>query len=97
MARPSFENFKKKAFKKPKVKAEYDALAPIFETKRQLIALRKKAGKTQAQMAELLNTKKAAISRLESLNATSSPTLSTLEDYASALGYSVKVKFERHI
>ena len=97
MSRPTIESFKKKALKDPKVKAEYDALSPIYETKRKMIALRKKAGVTQEEMAALLNTKKTAISRLDSINATSSPTLSTLEDYASALGYSVKVKFERHI
>jgi hypothetical protein len=42
MARRSFESFRKKALKKPGVKAEYDALAPAFEMKRQMIALRKR-------------------------------------------------------
>ena len=34
------------------LKAEYDALSPAFEMKRQMIALRKKAGLTQEEMAE---------------------------------------------
>jgi DNA-binding XRE family transcriptional regulator len=95
MARKTFEQFRRKALKKPGVKAEYDALAPAFEMKRQMIALRKKAGLTQEQMADLLGTKKSNISRLESVSSDVSPRLSTLEDYARALGYQVKVAFER--
>jgi DNA-binding XRE family transcriptional regulator len=94
MTRPNFEQFRKKALKKPDVKAEYEALAPAFEMKRQMIALRKAAGLTQEQMADLLGTKKSNISRLESVSSDISPRLSTLEDYARALGYKVKVKFE---
>jgi len=66
--RPTIEGFRKKALQDPDVRAEYDALAAAFEMKRQMIALRKKAGLTQEQMAELLGTKKSNISRLESLN-----------------------------
>ena len=63
--------------------------------KRQMIALRKQAGMTQEQMADLLGTRKSNISRLESLNALNSPRLATIEDYARVLGYSIKVEFER--
>lgn len=94
MTRRSFEKFRKKALKKPGVKAEYDALAPAFEMKRKMIALRKAAGLTQEQMADLLGTKKSNISRLESVSSEVSPRLSTLEDYARALGYRLKVGFE---
>lgn len=92
--RPKFEHFKKEALKDVQVKAEYDALSVAFEMKRQMIAMRKQAGVTQEQMAEILGTKKSSISRLESLNAQSSPSLSTIEDYARVLGYSVKVEFQ---
>ena len=92
--RPTIEDFRKKALQHPEVEAEYDALAAAFEMKRQMIALRKKAGLTQEQMAELLGTKKSNISRLESVNSQNSPRLATVEDYARVLGYSVKVKFE---
>jgi len=94
MTRRSFEQFRKKALKKPGVRAEYDALAPAFEMKRQMIALRRAAGLTQEQMADLLGTKKSNISRLESVSSEVSPRLSTVEDYARALGYKVKVEFE---
>ena len=62
--------------------------------KRRMIALRKAAGLTQAQMAELLGTKKSNISRLESVSSDISPRLATVEEYARVLGYSIKVEFE---
>jgi Predicted transcriptional regulator with C-terminal CBS domains len=92
--RPTFKTFKEKALTSPDVKAEYDSLSVAFELKRQMISMRKQAGVTQEQMAEMLGTKKSNISRLESLSATHSPKLSTVEDYAKALGYAVKVEFE---
>ena len=95
--RPTIEGFRKKALQNPEVKAEYDALAAAFEMKRQMIALRKKAGLTQEQMAELLGTKKSNISRLESVTCENSPRLATVEDFARVLGYSVKVEFEPRV
>jgi transcriptional regulator with XRE-family HTH domain len=88
------KTFRKKALAKPRVKAEYDAFSPAFEMKRQMIALRKKAGLTQEEMADRLGTKKSNISRLESVTSDVSPRLATVEQYARALGYGVKVKFE---
>ncbi|MFK7955742.1 MAG: helix-turn-helix domain-containing protein [Lysobacterales bacterium] len=92
--RPKLGEFKKKALKNPKVRAEYEALSSAFLMKRQMIALRHKAGLTQEQMADLLGTKKSNISRLESVSAVNSPSLATVEKYAQALGYSIKVEFE---
>lgn len=92
--RPDFKTFRKRALKDPAVKAEYEALSVAFDMKRQMISLRKKAGMTQEQMAELLGTRKSNISRLESLNSEISPRLATVEDYARVLGYSIKVEFE---
>jgi len=92
--RPTFEKFRDKALANPQVRAEYDALSTAFEMKRRMIAMRKAAGVTQEQMAEMLGTRKSNISRLESLNASSSPRLVTIEQYARVLGFSVKVEFE---
>ena len=92
--RTTFTKFKKKALLKPKVKAEYDALEAAYEMKREMIALRKSAGYTQEQMAELLGTRKSNISRLESVTSGISPRLVTIEDYARVLGYQVRVEFE---
>ena len=92
--RPTIVEFRKKALKNSDVKAEYDALSSAYEMKRQMIAIRKKAGLTQEQMAELLGTKKSNISRLESVSSDISPRLATVEGYARVLGYSIKVEFE---
>ena len=92
--RPTLDKVRAKALKDPKVKAEYDALSTAFEMKREMIALRKRAGLTQEQMAEKLGTKRSNISRLESLNSSVSPRLATIEDYARVLGYSIRVGFE---
>ncbi len=92
--RPTIDQFRKKALKNPEVKSEYDALSSAYEMKRQMIAMRKKAGLTQEQMAELLGTKKSNISRLESVSSENSPRLATIEDYARVLGYAIKVEFE---
>ena len=92
--RPSMDDFRKKALSQPEVKAEYDALSYLYQMKRKMIALRKEAGLTQEQMAERLGTKKSNISRLESIHSGISPSLSTIEQYAHALGYSLKVDFE---
>lgn len=92
--RPDLKQLREKALQRPDVKEAYDALSHVYEMKRTMIAMRKKAGLTQEQMAKLLGTKKSNISRLESIGSEISPRLSTLEQYASVLGYSVKVEFE---
>lgn len=93
MTRPSFKEFKKKALKDASVKSEYDALTPAYALRKKLIALRKEAGLTQEQIAEALHTQKSNISRLENASSTSSPKLSTIEQYAHAAGYEVKIDF----
>mgnify|MGYP006310554631 CR=1 FL=1 len=93
MERVDFSDFKKEALKDSEVREEYEKLKPIYELRRQLIALRKNAGLTQEEVAEKLHTKKSNISRLESTNSKSSPRLSTIEKYAHAMGYEVKIDF----
>ena len=95
MARPTLKAFKKVALKKPAVKAAYLALAPAYEFRSKLIALRQQAGLTQQQLAEKLHTKKSNISRLESANSTISPKLSTVAEYAAAVGYRMEIDFVR--
>ncbi|WP_062266408.1 helix-turn-helix domain-containing protein [Endozoicomonas arenosclerae] len=93
MTRPTFSDFKQKALKDAKVRAEYEELELAYELRKQLIALRKEAGLTQEEMAEILHTQKSNISRLENVNSKTSPKLSTIEDYAKAIGYKVKISF----
>lgn len=93
--RPSFENFKEKALQKEEVKAEYDALKPIFELKKQMIKARIDAKLTQEDVANMLHTKKSNISRLESPNAKHLPNLGTLMEYAKAVGFGLEIGFRR--
>ena len=93
MARPTFKSFKTEALKKKGVKEAYAELAPAYEVRKKLIALRHKAGYTQEQIAEKLHTSKSNISRLESVNSDISPRLSTITDYAEAMGYRLKIDF----
>ena len=92
--RPTLKDFRRKALRDAKVRAEYDALSAAFDMKRRMIALRKDAGLTQEQMAALLGTRRSNISRLESINSDISPRLATIEEYARVLGYSIRVEFE---
>ncbi len=92
--RPTLEGFKGEALNNPDVKAAYEKAAPAFAIKRNMIAMRAAAGKTQEQMAELLGTKKSNISRLESVGSSVSPRLAIVEEYARVLGYRMKVEFE---
>ena len=93
MTRPTFDEFRQKALANSEVRKEYDALSPVYKLRKQLIALRIKAGMTQEELAGKLNTKKSNISRLENANSSSSPRLSTIEQYADAVGYKVEINF----
>ena len=92
--RPKLKDFKDEALKNPEVAAAYNEAAPAYALKRDMIAMRKARGFTQEDMANLLGTRKSNISRLESVNTDSSPRLATVESYARALGYRVKISFE---
>lgn len=91
--RPSLKDFKKKALANPEVEKEYMDLAPAYALRKQLIEIRKNAGLTQEELAEILHTKKSNISRLENVNSKISPTLSTIEEYAKAVGYKLQLQF----
>lgn len=99
MTRPTFTEFKKKALQNPEIRKEYDALRTTYELRKNLIELRQKAGLTQEQLAQVLHTQKSNISRLENANSTNSPKLSTIEQYAHAVGYDIKIEFvpKKHI
>jgi len=93
MPRPTLKSFKQKALKRPGVKKNYDELTPAYELRRKLVSLRHHSGLTQEDVAEKLHTQKSNISRLESVNSIISPKLSTISDYAEAVGYDVKIEF----
>ena len=61
----------------------------------QMLAARKAAGMSQADVAEKMGTKAAAISRLESALASGkhSPSIDTLRRYAEATGKTLDIRF----
>ena len=93
MNRPSLKELRKEALLRPVVKAEYERLTPAYVLRKKLIGLRIAAGFTQEQMATALKTQKSNISRLENVDSKVSPTLSTIERYARAVGYRLEIDF----
>lgn len=82
--------------KDPAFRAEYDALADEFGLFDELLNARLAAKLTQAEVAERMQTKVPAISRLESAGGrqSHSPSLTTLRKYAEAVGCRLVVKLE---
>tara|TARA_Y100001951_G_scaffold79682_1_gene67520 strand:+ start:2338 stop:2649 length:312 start_codon:yes stop_codon:yes gene_type:complete len=78
----------------PEVRAEYERLnQEEFALLDEMLAARRAAGLTQAQVAERMGTKAPAITRLENALASGkhSPSLDTLRKYAAAVGKRVEV------
>ena len=77
----------------PKVKKEYDHLAPRYAVISEVIAARLKKGLTQKDVAEKLGTKQSAIARLEGGNI--NPSLEFLQKIAQAMGYSLNIHLSK--
>ena len=75
------------------VRAEYEALAPEYETARELIAARTSAGMTQGEVAARMGTTQSVVARLES--GRRAPSLRTVQRYAEAVGARAVVRIER--
>ena len=92
----NWKEHKKKLFKDPEFRKEYEALEPEYKLASALIRLRLAKGLTQEQLAKFLNTKQESIARLESGG--SLPSLSTVKRVAEALDADVEiiVKPKRH-
>ena len=86
------KKLKEKALSDPTVKREYDTLEPEFSLLRSLLKARKRAGLTQAEVAERMGTKTPSIARLESSNSKHSPSINTLRKYAEAVGCRLEIK-----
>lgn len=86
----SLQKLKQRASDNPEVKAEYDQLEAEFNFIDQLLSMRTKAGLTQEQVAQRMQTQKSNISRLEKGN--SNPSWSTLVKYAHACGFELSIK-----
>jgi DNA-binding XRE family transcriptional regulator len=82
--------------KEPGFKAEYNALEEEYQLLREMLTARKRAGLTQADVAEKMGTQAPAIARLETSFSRSkhSPSLSTLRKYAEAVGCRLEIHFK---
>jgi len=85
-----FATLKTRLLANPKVKAEYDALAPEFEIAAELLRARLRARLSQAQLARRMRTSQSTIARLES--GLTLPSTKTLLRYAEATGSRVRVR-----
>jgi DNA-binding XRE family transcriptional regulator len=85
-----FEKLKARLLANPKVKAEYEALAPEFEIAGELLRARRRAGLSQAQLAARMGTSQSTIARLES--GQTLPSTKTLLRYAEATGSRFRVR-----
>ena len=78
--------------KRPKYKAEYNALEAEFDLASALIAARSRAGLTQGEVAERMKTSQSFVARLEGGNV--APTWKSLQRYARATGAHLKIELE---
>ncbi|KUZ71549.1 XRE family transcriptional regulator [Burkholderia ubonensis] len=83
---------KKRLLTDPAAPAEYDAQAFRFAVARELVAARIRAGLTQEQVAERMQTTHSTIARMES--GRTMPSLRTLFRYAQATGSRAVVRVE---
>jgi predicted transcriptional regulator len=85
-----FEKFKASLLADPKVRREYEALAPEFEISAELLRARLRAGLSQAELAERMGTSQSAIARLES--GQTLPSTKTLLRFAQATRSRIQVR-----
>ena len=92
----TYKEMRNNWMKDPAFKAEYDRIEreemPMLD---EILAVRKSAGLTQAQVAERMGSTAPAVSRLEDalISGKHSPSLATLRKYAAAVGKRLEVHF----
>jgi DNA-binding XRE family transcriptional regulator len=79
--------------KRPRFAAAYAALEDEFAALGELLAARKRAGMTQADVAEQMGVAQASVARLESSfgSRKHSPSIGTLRRYADAVGCELRL------
>ena len=93
MKRTNFDEYLDDLLDDPAFAARYKKAGMAWDVALQITALREKAGLSQKQLAERLNTSQQQISRLES-PAYQGHSLSTLRRVADALGAQIRVVFD---
>ena len=90
--RKDLRQFRARALARPEVKREYDQLGEEFEFLDEILKARASVGLSQADVAARIGTTQSAVARLESSVGKHSPSIATLQRYASALGYRLQVR-----
>lgn len=90
--RKTLKDFKTRALARPDVRREYDRLTDEFAFLDEILKARAETGLSQAEVAVRIGTTQSAIARLESAGSGHSPSITTLQRYASALGYKLQVR-----
>ncbi|TWB96241.1 Xre family transcriptional regulator [Bradyrhizobium macuxiense] len=85
-----FERLKSRLLANPKVRTEYDALAPAFEIAAELVSARQRAGLSQSELAAKMGTTQSTIARLES--GQTLPSTKTLLRFAKATGSKFQIR-----
>ncbi len=88
----NYQDLKKRLLKNKGIKKEYDMLRSEYELLDKIIALRLKQKMTQKQLADKLDTKQSAVSRLE--KGMINPTVDFLNKLAAAFGKKLTVEFK---
>jgi transcriptional regulator with XRE-family HTH domain len=86
-----FSDLKKELLADPKVAAEYEALKLQFTVVKALVAARRKARLSQAEVAARMGTTQSSIARMESGNG--NVTIESVQKYAKATGQKIKLEF----
>ena len=92
MKRTSVDDLHEEWLKNPAYRREYEALEEEFSLTAALIEARARAGLTQEQVAQRMNTTQAVVARLE--GGGSKPSTNTLEKFAKATGSRLRITFE---
>ena len=92
MKRTTVDDLHKHWMKNPDYRREYTALEEEFSLTAAPIDARSRAGLTQEQVAQRMETTQAVVARLE--GGGSKPSTRTLEKYAKATGSRLRISFE---
>ncbi len=87
----TYKDLRSRLLKNKNIKKEYERLRSEYEVLDKIISLRIKSNLTQEELANKLNTKQSAISRLE--RGMINPTMTFLNKLASVFGKKLIVEF----
>ncbi len=82
---------KEKALSNPKIKSAYARQGAELELLDIFLKARKMTGLTQNEIAKRMKTSRPVIARIESGGQKHSPSIRTLQKYATAIGFRLKI------